>query len=181
MKFTRTCPQCNGKGKIGKPCSQCNGKGSVVDTERIRITIPQGVKEGSRVRLAGKGEPGMDGGRPGDLYLIIHIKQHPFLIRDGDDLYMEVPVTVGEAMAGGTITIPTFDGQINLKIPSQSQSGQTLKLKGKGAVDVKTKKKGDLLVKLIVKVPKTKNNEILDAVKKMEKFYTDDIRAGIKL
>lgn len=181
MKFTRTCPQCNGKGKIGKPCSKCNGKGSVVDTERIRITIPQGVKEGSRVRLAGKGEPGMDGGRPGDLYLIIHIKQHPFLKRDGDDLYMEVPVTVGEAMAGGSITIPTFDGQINLKIPSQSQSGQTLKLKGKGAVDVKTKKKGDLLVKLIVKVPKTKNNEILDAVKKMEKFYTDDIRAGIKI
>jgi molecular chaperone DnaJ len=181
MRFTRTCPQCAGKGKIGKPCSRCNGTGSVVDTERIRVNIPQGVKEGSRVRVAGKGEPGIGGGTPGDLYLIIHIKPHPFLKRDGDDLHMEVPVTVGEAMAGGTITIPTFDGQVNLKIPPQSQSGKTLKLKGKGAVDTKTKKKGDLLVKLIVKVPKTKNSEILDAAKKMESFYTEDIRGEIKL
>jgi molecular chaperone DnaJ len=181
MKFTRTCPQCGGKGKFGKPCSHCNGIGSVVDTERIRVNIPQGVKEGSRVRVAGKGEPGLGGGAPGDLYLIIHIKPHPFLKRDGDDLYMEVPVTVGEAMAGGTITIPTFDGQVNLKIPPQSQSGKTLKLKGKGAVDTKTKKKGDLLVKLIVKVPKTKNSEILDAAKKMESFYTEHIRGEIKL
>lgn len=181
MKFTRTCPQCIGKGKIGEPCSRCNGIGSVVDTERIRVTIPQGVKEGSRVRIAGKGEPGFDGGRAGDLYLIVHIKPHPFLKRDGNHLYMEVPVTVGEAMAGGTITIPTLEGHVNLKIPPQSQSGQTLKLKGKGAVDPKTKKKGDLLVKLIVKVPKTNNTEILDAAKKMEKFYMEDLRAGIKL
>jgi molecular chaperone DnaJ len=181
MRFTRTCPRCAGKGKIGKPCSRCNGRGSVVDTERIRVNIPQGVKEGSRVRVAGKGEPGLGGGPPGNLYLIIHIKPHPFLKRDGDDLYMEVPVTVGEAMAGGTITIPTFDGQVNLKIPPQSQTGKTLKLKGKGAVDTKTKKKGDLLVKLIVKVPKTKNSEIIDAAKKMEPFYTEDIRGEIKL
>jgi molecular chaperone DnaJ len=181
MKFTRTCPQCGGKGKIGKPCSRCNGKGFIVYTERIRVNIPQGVKEGSRVRVAGKGEPGPGDGLPGDLYLIIHIKPHSYLKREGDDLYMEVPVTVAEAMAGGNITIPTFDGQVNLKIPPQSQSGQTLKLKGKGAVDAKTKKKGDLLVKLIVKVPKTENHEILDAAKKMESFYTDDIRAGIKI
>jgi molecular chaperone DnaJ len=181
VNFTRTCSQCGGKGKIGKLCSHCNGKGSVMDTERIRVNIPQGVKEGSKVRVAGKGEPGFGDGRPGDLYLIIHIKTHPFLRREDDNLYIEVPVSVGEAMAGGTITIPTLDGQVNLKIPSQSQSGQTLKLKGKGAVDTKTKKKGDLFVKLIVKVPKTKNSEILDAARKMEKFYTEDIRAGIKI
>ncbi len=181
MKFTRTCPQCGGKGKTGKPCSRCNGRGSFVDTERIRVNIPQGVKEGSRVRVAGKGEPGLGGGRPGDLYLIFHIKPHPFLKREGDHLYMEVPVSIGEAMAGGTITIPTFDGQVNLRIPPQSQSGQTLKLKGKGAVDAKTRKKGDLLVKLIVKVPKTKNSEILEAARKMEKYYNEDIRGGIKL
>ena len=181
MRFTRTCTQCNGKGKIGKTCSRCNGIGSVVISERIRVTIPQGVKEGSRVRIAGKGKPGFDGGKAGDLYLVIHIMPHAFLKRDGDHLYMEIPVSVGEAMAGGTITIPTLEGPVNLKIPPQSQSGQTLKLKGKGAVDPKTHKKGDLLVKLIVKVPKTKNSEIIEAAKKMEKFYREDIRAGIKL
>jgi molecular chaperone DnaJ len=181
MKFTRTCPQCGGKGKTGKICSHCSGRGSVIDTERIRVNIPQGVKEGSRVRVAGKGEPGLGGGRAGDLYLIIHIRPHPFLKREGDNIFMEVPVSVAEAMAGGTITIPTLDGHVNLKIPPQSQSGQLLKLKGKGVVDTKTKRKGDLLVKLLVKVPKTKNNEILEAAKKMEKFYTDDIRAEIKI
>jgi molecular chaperone DnaJ len=181
MKFTRTCPQCGGKGKTGKLCPHCSGRGSIIDMERIRVNIPQGVKEGSRVRLAGKGEPGLDGGRAGDLYLIIHIKPHPFLKREGDNIYMEIPVSVAEAMAGGTITIPTLDGHVNLKIPPQSQSGQVLKLKGKGAVDTKTKKKGDLFVKLIVKVPKTKNNEMLEAARKMEKFYTEDIRAEIKI
>jgi len=181
MKFTSNCPDCGGKGKTGKPCFQCNGKGAILDTERIRVTIPQGVKEGSRVRIAGKGEPGFGGGQPGDLYLIVHIKKHPFLKREGDDLHMEVPVSVGEAMGGGTITIPTFDGQVNLKIPPQSQSGQTLKLKGKGAVDPKTRKKGDLLVKLIVKVPKTENSEIIDAARKMEPFYSEDLRAGLKI
>jgi molecular chaperone DnaJ len=181
MNFTRTCPKCRGKGKIGKLCSRCSGKGHVVDTERIRVNIPQGVKEGSKVRVAGKGEPGIGEGRPGDLYLIVHLKPHPILKREDDNLYMEVPVSVAEAMTGGTITIPTLDGQVNLKIPSQSQSGQILKLKGKGAVDTKTKKKGDLFVKLIVKVPKTKNSEIIEAAKKMEKFYTEDIREGIKI
>jgi molecular chaperone DnaJ len=181
MKFTRNCPQCGGKGKTGKICSNCSGRGSVIDIERIRVNIPQGVKEGSRVRVAGKGEPGLGGDLAGDLYLIIHIKPHPFLKREGDNIFMEVPVSVAEAIAGGTIKIPTLDGHVNLKIPPQSQSGQLLKLKGKGAVDTKTKKKGDLLVKLIVKVPKTKNNEILEAARKMEKFYTDDIRAEIKI
>jgi molecular chaperone DnaJ len=181
MKFTRTCSQCGGKGKTSKLCSHCSGRGSVIDMERIRVNIPQGVKEGSRVRVAGKGEPGLGGGRAGDLYLIIHIKPHPFLKREDDNIFMEVPVSVAEAMAGSTITIPTIDGHVNLKIPPQSQSGQLFKLKGKGAVDPKTKKKGDLFVKLIVKVPKTKNNEILEAARNMEKFYTDDIRAEIKI
>ncbi len=181
MKFTRTCPQCGGKGKIGMPCPRCNGAGFIMNTERIRVNIPQGVKEGSRVRVAGKGEPGLGGGRPGDLYLIIHVKPHPFLKREGDHLYMEVPISVAEAMAGGTIKIPTLDGDVNLKIPPQSQSGHTLKLKGKGAVDTKTRKKGDLLVKLIVKVPKTNNSEVLEAAKRMEKFYTEDIREGLKI
>jgi len=145
------------------------------------VTIPQGVKEGSKVRVAGKGEPGFNGGQPGDLYLIIHIQPHPFLKREGDNVLMEVPVTVGEAMVGSTITIPTIDGPVNVKVPAKSQSGQSLRLKGKGAMNPKTKQKGDLMVKLVVKVPKTDNKEILEAAEKMDKFYQEDLRKDIRL
>jgi molecular chaperone DnaJ len=181
VQFTKPCPRCKGHGQIGKPCAQCGGNGQVMGTERIRVVIPPGVKEGSKVRVAGKGEPGIMGGSPGDLYLIIHVQPHPILKREGDDLYMEVPVTVREAMAGGSITIPTIDGEVKVKVPPRSQSGQTLKLKGKGALDPKTKKRGDLMVKLIVKVPKTDNSEILEAAEKMDRYYAEDLRAGVRL
>jgi molecular chaperone DnaJ len=181
MQFTKPCPSCKGHGQVGQPCKTCGGNGQVLGTERIKVVIPQGVKEGSKVRVAGKGEPGLNGGSAGDLYLIIHIKPHPLLRREGDDLHMEVPVTVREAVAGGTITIPTIDGEVNLKVPPGSQSGQMLKLKGKGAVNPKTKGKGDLMVKLVVKVPKTEDKDILEAVQKMDRLYKEDVRKGIRL
>jgi molecular chaperone DnaJ len=181
MQFTKACPRCKGHGKVGKPCSQCGGSGQVVGTETIRVTIPQGVKEGSKVRVAGKGEPGFYGGPPGDLYLIIHIEPHPILRREEDNLHMDVPVTVREAILGGTITIPTIEGEVNLKVPAGSQSGQTLKLKGKGAMNLKTKQRGDLMVKLVVKVPKTEDREILEAVRKMDRYYEEDVRRALRL
>jgi len=181
MNFTKPCPQCHGHGKIGKPCAQCGGSGQIVGTEKIVVVIPPGVKEGSKVRVAGKGEPGLNGGQHGDLYLVIHVKPHPLLKREGDDLYMEVPVTVREAMAGGTITIPTIDGAVKVKVPPKSQSGQTLKLKGKGAARVKSKQRGNLMVKLIVKVPQTDSREILEGAEKMDRYYKEDVRAKIRL
>ena len=181
MNFTKPCPHCHGHGQIGKPCTQCGGSGQAVGTDKIRVVIPSGVKEGSKVRVAGKGEPGANGGNPGDLYLIIHLKHHPFLRREVDDLLMDVPVTLGEAMAGGTINIPTVDGLIKMKIPAESQNGQTLRLKGKGAMNLKTKERGNLLVKLFVTLPKTKDSEVLEAVKKMDSLYGEDVREGIKL
>ncbi len=181
MHFTKPCPHCHGHGQIGKPCTQCGGSGQVVGTEKIRVVIPSGVKEGSKVRVAGKGEPGANGGNPGDLYLIIHLRQHPFLKREGDNLLMDVPVTLSEAMAGGTINIPTVDGPVKLKIPAGSQNGQTLRLKGKGAVNLKTKERGNLMVRLFVTLPKTEDGEVLEAVKKMDRLYGADVRAEIKL
>jgi molecular chaperone DnaJ len=181
MQFTRSCPQCKGHGKVGKTCTQCGGSGQVIGTERIKVVIPQGVKEGSKVRVAGKGEPGLNGGQSGDLYLVVHIKPHPILRREGDNLYMEVPVTVREAMGGGSVTIPTIDGQVKVKVPSQSQSGQTLKVKGKGAVNPKTKQRGDLMVKLVVKVPQTEDKGILEAVEKMDRLYKEDVRRNIRI
>jgi molecular chaperone DnaJ len=180
MRFTRVCPDCKGNGKRGTPCSRCRGQGMVSGTERISITIPKGVKDGTKVRLAGKGEPGMNNGN-GDLYLVVHIEPHPLLRREGDNLYMDLPITVGEAMAGTTVTVPTIDGNVNLKIPPKSQSGQQLKLKGKGAVNTKTKKAGDLFVKLIVKVPQTDDKEVIEAAKKMDSLYTGDVRKDVRL
>ena len=181
IQFTKPCPDCHGHGSTGKACPQCSGSGYVAATEKIRVTIPQGVKEGSRVRLAGKGEQGFDGGQPGDLYLIIHVKEHPFLKRERDDLFMEVPVTVGEAVKGSTITVPTIDGPVRLKVPPGSQSGQTLRLKGKGALNMKTKKRGEFMVKLIVKVPQTDDGEVLEAVEKIDKYYKSDLRGNMVL
>lgn len=179
MRFTRACPQCKGHGQIGKPCPQCRGSGQTLGTETVRVTIPAGVKEGSKVRVAGKGEPGSNGGRPGDLYLLIHVHPHSLLRREEDNLHMEVPLTVHEVLAGASITIPTIDGQVRLKVPAGSQSGRILKLKGKGALNLKTKKHGDLLVKLIVKVPAGTNPEVLEAAEKMEKYYQGDIRKDV--
>ena len=181
MHLTKPCPQCHGHGKVGKACPQCGGSGQVVGTEKINVSIPPGVKEGSKVRIAGKGEPGPNGGKPGDLYLIIHVKPHPLLRRDGNDLHMEIPVTVREAIAGGSITVPTLDGLIKLKVPPKSQNGQILKVKGKGAVKAKSKERGDLMVKLLVKVPQTDAKEILESAEKMDRYYKEDVRRNITL
>jgi molecular chaperone DnaJ len=181
MHFTKPCPQCQGHGQTGKPCTTCGGSGQVQGIEKIRVVVPKGVKEGSKVRIAGKGETGSSGGRPGDLYLIIHLKPHPFLKRTDDDLYMDVPVTVREAMAGGTIDIPTVDGPVKLKVPSGSQTGKVLRLKGKGATNLKTKTRGNLMVKLVVKVPHTEDPEILAAVQKMDGMYKEDVRGAIRI
>ncbi len=181
MTFTSACPQCGGHGQTGSPCSQCAGQGQVMGTEKIKVTIPKGVREGSKVRVAGKGEPGHNEGRHGDLYLVIHIKPHPILRREGDNLHIDVPITVGEAIKGGVISIPTVEGPVQLKVPPKSQSGQTLRLKGKGAVNLKTKKRGNLMVKLIVKVPQTDAPDVLDAAEKMGAFYDGDVRKNIQL
>jgi molecular chaperone DnaJ len=181
INFTRECPKCHGHGSTGKPCPQCSGQGQVFDTERIRVTIPKGVKEGSKVRIAGKGEPGFNGGEPGDLYLLVHIKPHETLRREDDDLFLDVPVTVNEAISGGTIPVPTIDGTVNLKIPAGSQSGQSLRLKGKGAFNLKTGTRGDMMIKLIVKVPKADNEELMSTAKKLDEYYKEDVRKNLKL
>jgi molecular chaperone DnaJ len=179
IQFTTACPQCNGQGKTGIPCPSCGGQGMVAGVEEIKVTIPKGVKDGSRVRVAGKGEPGMHGGPPGDLFLRIRVKPHSTFTRQGNDILFELPVTVYEAMAGATVTVPAPDGPVKLKIPPRSQNGQTLRLKGKGAYDPGAKASGDLLVKLAVRVPKTSDPAILEEVKKLDALYADDLRSQL--
>jgi DnaJ-class molecular chaperone len=149
--------------------------------ENIKVTIPPGVHEGSKVRVAGKGEPGSGGGKPGDLFLIVHVKPHRLISRDGDNLIMELPITVKEAVAGASVNVPTVDGEVKVKIPPGSQSGQILKLKGKGAVNTRTKRRGDMLLKLVVKMPGSSEQELVQAAEKIENFYRKDVRSKLKL
>jgi molecular chaperone DnaJ len=181
MEFTKTCPRCGGSGRVGRECPTCLGEGIIEGLDRIRVTIPAGVSDGFRLKLAGQGEPGGPGGRPGDLYLTIHVAEHPFLHREGDDLTMEVPITVREAIEGGSITIPTIDGQIKVKVPRMSQSGQRLKIRGKGAVNPKTGQHGDLYIRLLIKVPSTESSEAAEAAEKIDSLYRENVRAGIRL
>ncbi|MCK9230071.1 MAG: molecular chaperone DnaJ [Syntrophales bacterium] len=181
INFTQACPNCGGHGRTGTPCRSCKGSGQTQETETLRVTIPPGVDEGSRVRVAGKGGPGMGGGSPGDLYLVVHVTPHPFLSRKGNDVYMDIPVSIGEALAGGSITVPTVNGDVNLKIPPGSQNGTVLRLRGKGVVNPRTKSPGDLLVKLVVKLPEAGDEEMRAAARAMDRYYRDDIRKNIRL
>jgi DnaJ-class molecular chaperone len=158
---------------------QTPGSGSV-ERETIDVKVPQGVDDGSRIRLAGKGEPGIDGGPPGDLFVTIRVRPHPFLKRDGDDLRLDLPVTVAEAMKGAEVSIPTPDGAVQLKIPPGTRSGRTLRLKGKGVPNLKSKTPGDLYVTVRVQIPSTNDEQALKAAETLERFYDGDLRGNIR-
>jgi molecular chaperone DnaJ len=181
VNFTRTCPDCGGTGRAGQTCKDCGGTGILPKVETIDVTIPAGVKDGSKIRLAGKGEPGRNGGPPGDLFIITHIAAHPFYKRDGDSLRVEIPVTIGEAMNGADIPVDTPTGVVHLKIPKGTKGGQRFRLKGKGAPNLKTKIPGDLYVTVRVQVPETDDQEAMAAAKKLDTFYKGNVRQGIKL
>ena len=181
VNFTRTCPDCGGTGRAGQTCKDCGGTGILPKVETIDVTIPAGVKDGSKIRLAGKGEPGRNGGPPGDLFIITHIAAHPFYKRDVDSLRVEIPVTIGEAMNGADIPVDTPTGVVHLKIPKGTKGGQRFRLKGKGVPNLKTKIPGDLYVTVRVQVPETDDQEAMAAAKKLDTFYKGNVRQGIKL
>src|SRR5262245_52685287 len=148
------CSTCAGTGRVGRrACTTCGGTGMVETREKLNVKIPPGVTDGSRVRVAGKGGAGHNGGKAGDLYFVVHVRPHPRIQRDGKDLIMDVPITVGEAIRGATITVPTLHGNVKLKVPPGSQTGQRLRLRGRGAPDPKGGEPGDLYVRLVVHVP----------------------------
>ena len=177
------CPTCKGTGRVGKRgCTACGGSGVIETRERLNVKIPAGVAEGSRVRVSGKGGAGQDGGKAGDLYFVVHVRPHPRIEREGKDLIMDVPVTVGEAIRGATITVPTLRGNVNLKVASGSQSGQRLRLRGRGAPDPKGGEAGDLYVRLVVQVPQgIKPESLADALDAIENAYGKNPRADLSL
>lgn len=183
MAFFRTCARCGGSGRLSSGgCSQCGGSGRITATpEKLTVKIPAGVDEGTRIRLAGKGAASSGGGPPGDLYLEIRIQPHPTLTRKGLDLYLDVPVTIGEAVNGASITVPTPYGEVKLKIPAGSQSGQVLRLKSKGVTDSKTNTSGDFYVKLMIQVPHEASDRLRQTVDQLERYYTDNPRKNLHL
>jgi len=181
FNFSQTCPTCNGTGRAGEICSTCQGTGVVPSSETIDVTIPAGVNDGSKIRLAGKGEPGFGGGPPGVLYIVTHILPHPVFKREGDSLLLDLPVKISEAMNGAEITVPTPSGPVQMKVPRGTKSGQRLRLKGKGVPNLKTKVPGDMYVTVRVQVPSTSNPEASEAAEILDRYYDSDIRRDIRL
>jgi molecular chaperone DnaJ len=164
----RTCPSCQGRGEtIETPCPSCNGAGRVTRERTLSVTIPIGVEDGTRIRLAGEGEAGLRGGPPGDLYIFLSIKPHEFFQRDGADLFCRVPIAMTTAALGGQIEVPTIDGgRTRVKIPEGSESGKQFRLKAQGMPVLRSKQQGDLYIQVEVETPKNlsrKQRELLKA------------------
>ncbi len=148
---------------------------------RLTVRIPAGVQTGSKVRLAGQGAPGLRGGPPGDLYIETEVAEHPFVRREGDDLHLDLPVTVTEAMLGAEVTVPTFQGDVTVKIPPGSQSGRRMRLKGRGVPALKGGTPGDLYLHLQVKVPEDADSEARAAAEALARAYRGNVRQELKL
>jgi molecular chaperone DnaJ len=168
FQVSQTCPRCRGTGQvIERPCRDCGGDGRLEKRSRIKLKIPAGIDNGARLRSSRNGEAGVRGGPAGDLYVVIHVREHEIFTREEDDLYCEVPLSFATAALGGEITVPTLQGKATLKIPAGTQSNTQFRLRGHGIVNIDSKAKGDLRVRVLVEVPTRLNSE---QRRKLEEF-----------
>ena len=160
FNIAQTCPRCRGTGQtIEKPCHTCHGEGRVEKTSKIKIKIPAGVEDGTRLRSSGQGEGGARGGPAGDLYVVLHVEPHEIFQREGTDLYCSVPISFAKAALGGEVKVPTLEGSAVLRVPAGTPSGKVFRLRGKGLPEVHGRGVGDLHAKLYVEVPTKLNHE----------------------
>lgn len=168
FQVAQTCPHCHGTGAtVANPCSRCGGEGRAENTSQVKLKIPAGIDEGSRLRSMGNGEAGIRGSAPGDLYVVIHIREHGIFHREEENLFCEVPISFATAALGGEVNVPTLDGKASVKVPAGTQSGTTFRLRGKGMQSLRGKTRGDLMATLTVEVPTRLNS---DQRKKLEAF-----------
>jgi molecular chaperone DnaJ len=185
MKFNIQCPRCNGTGKLQNGCPTCDGEGVVTKREPLEFRIKAGTRDGQRIRLAGKGNAGTDGGAAGDLFLIVKVGTHPVFTRVADDIYVTVPVTVSEAALGAKIEVPTIDthdggGRTQLKIPPGTQTGQKLRLREKGVPSASREGvRGDEIVEVKIVVPKVQDERSKEILRELAKLNPEDPRAEL--
>jgi molecular chaperone DnaJ len=163
----QACPRCKGRGQIiSEPCDTCLGQGRLRKKKNLAVKVPPGVDNGDRIRLAGEGEAGRNGGPPGDLYVEVHVREHPIFERDGSHLSCEVPVGFTVAALGGTVEVPTLGGTVELKVPSETQSGRVFKLREKGVKPVRGGPTGDLFCRVVVETPVNLTDEQKELLRK---------------
>ncbi len=178
FQMSQTCPRCRGAGRIVEhPCHTCKGSGSVRTTRSFQVKIPAGVKDGARIRLAGRGEPGPLGGAAGDLYVSVRVAAHKLFGRKGNDLTIEVPITYAEAALGANVSVPTLNGPVKLKVPAGTQSGRTFRIRGKGAP--KKGGHGDLLATVNVEVPQHLSRDEKNLLKRMQEMERESPRKAL--
>ena len=175
FSIQQTCPNCRGTGKIiPEPCTTCNGAGKIKKQKTLEVKIPAGINEGMRIRSAGNGEPGTNGGPSGDLYIEIRVKQHDIFERDGDDLHCTVPVGLTTAALGGTIEVPTLGGNAEIELPEGTQHGKTFRLRGKGIKGIRSSYPGDLYAHVAVETPV----KLTEHQRKLLKELDESLRKG---
>jgi molecular chaperone DnaJ len=169
FSLQQACPRCHGSGKIiSDPCGKCHGQGRIQEQKTLSVKVPAGVDEGDRIRLGGEGEAGLHGGPAGDLYVQIHVREHPIFTRDENNLACEVPISFVTAALGGELDVPTLGGRVKLKIPAETQSGKLFRLRGKGVKSVRGGDVGDLICRVVVETPVNLNSRQKELLQEFE-------------
>ncbi|SUA44017.1 DnaJ protein [Neisseria zoodegmatis] len=173
FQMQQTCPTCHGTGKeIKDPCLKCRGEGRVKTTKTVEVNIPAGIDDGQRIRLSGEGEPGMHGAPSGDLYVVVHVKEHKTFERNGLDLHCEMPISFAIAALGGEVEVPTLDGKVKLSIPKETQTGRRMRVKGKGIKSLRSSAVGDLYCHVVVETPVNLTDRQKELLEEFEKIST---------
>lgn len=179
FSIQQACPHCGGSGQVVKnPCKDCKGEGRVHDERTLEVKIPAGVDNGDRIRLSGQGEAGPAGSVPGDLYVEVRVREHAIFQRDGDDLHCEIPLRFGQAALGAVLKVPTLDGEAQLTIPAETQSGKLFRLRGKGVKSVRSGRTGDLLCRAVVETPVRLTGEQRELLQQFEATFGGDNAAA---
>ena len=175
LQMQQTCPHCRGSGTvISTPCSECGGHGRTQETRTLSVKIPAGIDDGDRIRLAGEGEAGENGGPSGDLYVQVRVREHPIFEREGNNLLSEVPIAFATATLGGEIEVPTLSGKVLLKIPAETQTGRVFRLRGKGVKALRGGATGDLLCRVVVETPVKLNKKQKQLLDEFNRTLTED-------
>jgi len=179
MRFSLTCPRCEGSGRLTNRCGTCHGDGRISNSDTAEVRIPPGAQEGSRLRVAGKGNAGTHGAPAGDLYITVRVEPHPFFRRQGDDIEITVPVRIDEAGLGTKVEVPTIDGRALLKIPQGTKNGQKFRLREKGVLNSRTNKRGDQIVEVELEAPVVQDERTKELLREYAELHPEDPRADI--